>query len=77
MFIASILFLVGLSIVLGFPIAGALGMIAGGIMVYTSGADLLMIFIQRAYAATTSFPLLAIPFFILANLQEFIKALKK
>ena len=67
MFIALILFLVGLSIVLGFPIAGALGMIACAIMVYTSGADLLMIFIQRAYAATTSFPLLAIPFFILAG----------
>jgi TRAP-type C4-dicarboxylate transport system permease large subunit len=27
----------------------------------------LIIFIQRAYAATTSFPLLAIPFFILAG----------
>ena len=42
MFIAAILFLVGLSIVLGFPIAGALGMIAVGIMVFTSGADLLI-----------------------------------
>jgi tripartite ATP-independent transporter DctM subunit len=33
----------------------------------TVGSDLLAIFIQRMYAGTTSFPLLAIPFFILAG----------
>ena len=67
MLVAYILVATCITILLGFPIAGALGLIAGVIMIATSGTDLLLIFIQRTYAATTSFPLLAIPFFILAG----------
>jgi tripartite ATP-independent transporter DctM subunit len=67
MLVAYILIATCITILLGFPIAGALGLIAGVIMIATSGTDLLLIFIQRTYAATTSFPLLAIPFFILAG----------
>ena len=67
MLVAYILIATCITILLGFPIAGALGLIAAVIMIATSGTDLLLIFIQRTYAATTSFPLLAIPFFILAG----------
>jgi len=67
MLIAGILISVCLTILIGMPIAGALAIIAIGTMVATAGTDLLAIFIQRTYAGTTSFPLLAIPFFILAG----------
>lgn len=67
MLVAFILIATCITILLGFPIAGALGLIAAVIMIATSGTDLLLIFIQRTYVATTSFPLLAIPFFILAG----------
>ena len=67
MLIASILIVLCLLIVLGTPIAVALGVLAIGTMWYTAGPDLLAIFIQRVYAGTTSFPLLAIPFFILSG----------
>jgi tripartite ATP-independent transporter DctM subunit len=67
MLIAAILVSICLTILLGVPIAGALALVAAGTMLVTAGPDLLVIFIQRAYAATTSFPLLAIPFFILAG----------
>jgi len=67
MLVAYILIATCITILLGFPIAGALGLIAAVIMIATSGTDLLLIFIQRTYVATTSFPLLAIPFFILAG----------
>jgi tripartite ATP-independent transporter DctM subunit len=45
----------------------ALGVVAIGTMWIAVGPDLLVIFIQRIYAGTTSFPLLAIPFFILSG----------
>lgn len=67
MIVASILVSVCLAILLGLPIAAALGLIAAATMVLSVGPDLLLIFIQRTYAGTTSFPLLAIPFFILAG----------
>jgi tripartite ATP-independent transporter DctM subunit len=67
MLIAGILVATCLTILLGVPIAGALALVAAGTMLVTAGPDLLVIFIQRAFAATTSFPLLAIPFFILAG----------
>lgn len=67
MLIAGILLSVLLAILVGLPIAAGLGLVAGVTMWVTSGPELLVIFIQRAYAATTSFPLLAIPFFILAG----------
>ena len=52
---------------LGMPIAVAMGLSAAVIMLFMGGPDLLVMFPQRLYSATTSFPLLAIPFFILAG----------
>jgi tripartite ATP-independent transporter DctM subunit len=54
-------------LVLGTPIAVGMAAVAIAVMLYAAGPDLLVIFIQRLYAGTTSFPLLAIPFFILAG----------
>ena len=56
-----------LSIVVGVPVAVALGALAIGVMWVAAGPDLLIIFIQRFYSGMTSFSLLAIPFFILAG----------
>jgi tripartite ATP-independent transporter DctM subunit len=67
MLTAGILLAVCLTILAGIPIAGGLALVAAGTMLLTTGPDLMVIFVQRAYAATTSFPLLAIPFFILAG----------
>jgi tripartite ATP-independent transporter DctM subunit len=67
MLISTILVSLCVVILFGIPIAVALGLVAAGIMVATVGPDLLIIFIQRTYAGTTSFPLLAIPFFVLAG----------
>lgn len=67
MLLAGVLTAVCLTILLGLPIAAALALVAIGVMVVTVGPDLLVVFMQRAYAATTSFPLLAIPFFVLAG----------
>ena len=67
MLIGAILLSVCVTILAGVPIAAGLALVAAVTMVATTGHDLLVIFIQRAYAATTSFPLLAIPFFILAG----------
>jgi tripartite ATP-independent transporter DctM subunit len=52
---------------IGVPIAVALALTAAGVMAWTDGFPLLIMTAQRMYAATTSFPLLAIPFFILAG----------
>ena len=52
---------------LGVPIALSLGLTAIGIMYWMGGADLVIMFAQRAYFGTASFPLLAVPFFILAG----------
>ncbi len=67
MFIATILIGLCTLILFGVPIAVALGFVAIATMWYAVGPELLTIFIQRIYAGTTSFPLLAIPFFILAG----------
>lgn len=67
MLISTILLAVCVTILFGIPIAVALGLVAIGVMVTTVGPDLLVIFVQRTYAGTTSFPLLAIPFFVLAG----------
>jgi len=67
MVVAAILLSLCVVILGGVPIAVALGLIAVVTMVVSVGPDLLLIFIQRTYAGTTSFPLLAIPFFILAG----------
>jgi tripartite ATP-independent transporter DctM subunit len=67
MLITAILLGVCFVILVGLPIAVALGLVAVVTMVATVGPDLLVIFIQRTYAGTTSFPLLAIPFFVLAG----------
>lgn len=67
MLISAILVSLCVVILFGIPIAVALGLVAAGTMVATVGPDLLVIFIQRTYAGTTSFPLLAIPFFVLAG----------
>ena len=58
--------LIGL-VMLGVPIAVSLALTAIGTMYWLGGFDLLIIFSQRVYASTTSYPLLAIPFFILAG----------
>ena len=67
MLVSAVLIGVCVVIMLGVPIAVALGLVAIGTMVATVGPDLLVIFIQRTHAGTTSFPLLAIPFFVLAG----------
>jgi C4-dicarboxylate transporter DctM subunit len=62
--------LFGLLIVLmlvGVPIAISLALTAIGVMWWQGGDALLIMVAQRMYSATTSFPLLAIPFFILAG----------
>jgi C4-dicarboxylate transporter DctM subunit len=56
-----------LLMLLGVPIALSLGLTAIGTMYWMGGPDLLIMFGQRAYFGTASFPLLAIPFFILAG----------
>lgn len=67
MFTITILVAICVVILGGIPIAVALGLVAAVTMVITVGPDLLFIFIQRTYSGTTSFPLLAIPFFVLAG----------
>ena len=67
MLIAAILLSICLTLLAGVPIAVGLALVAAATMLLTTGPDLLVIFVQRAYATTTSFPLLAIPFFILAG----------
>src|SRR2546421_12001760 len=51
----------------GLPIAIAMALTGTIIMLWMSGPDLLVMMAQRLYSSTTSFPLLAIPFFILAG----------
>jgi C4-dicarboxylate transporter DctM subunit len=54
-------------IVAGVPIAVAMGITTIGTMVLLGETQLLLAIPQRIYSATTSFPLLAIPFFIFAG----------
>ena len=58
--------LIGL-ILLGVPIAVSLGFAAIVVMAWMGGTELLIILAQRMYSGISSFPLLAIPFFILAG----------
>jgi len=58
--------LVGL-ILLGVPIAVAMGLTAVGAFAFLGEAFVLPMLAQRMYSATTGFTLLAIPFFILAG----------
>jgi tripartite ATP-independent transporter DctM subunit len=58
--------LVGL-IMLGLPIAVAMGLTAILTFVALGQAEMLSVMAQRMYSSTTAFPLLAIPFFILAG----------
>ncbi|MEQ3625292.1 MAG: TRAP transporter large permease [Celeribacter sp.] len=51
----------------GMPIGIAISLVAAGTMWVAVGPDLLPIFIQRFYSGTTTFTLLAIPFFIIAG----------
>lgn len=67
MLLAGLLLTLCVLILLGTPIAVALAIVAIGTMWWAAGPDLLYIFIQRIYSGTTSFPLLAIPFFIVAG----------
>ncbi len=54
-------------IMLGLPIAVAMGLTAVLTFVALGEAQMLSVMAQRMYASTTSLPLLAIPFFILAG----------
>lgn len=54
-------------LVIGLPVAAAMGLTTVIGMVVLGDASLLKVVAQRVYASTTSFPLLAIPFFILAG----------
>ncbi|MBG0791348.1 MAG: TRAP transporter large permease [Desulfovibrionaceae bacterium] len=58
--------LIGL-ILLGVPVAVAMGLTAVFTFISMGQADILTMVAQRMYASTTSFTLLAIPFFILAG----------
>jgi len=58
--------LVGL-IMLGLPIAVAMGLTSVLTFVALGQAEMLSVMAQRMYSSTTAFPLLAIPFFILAG----------
>lgn len=58
--------LIGL-IMLGVPVAIAMGLTAVATFLSMGQADILTMVAQRMYASTTSFTLLAIPFFILAG----------
>lgn len=58
--------LIGL-ILLGVPVAVAMGLTAVATFLAMGQADILTMVAQRMYASTTSFTLLAIPFFILAG----------
>ncbi len=63
-----IIFLALISLILvGVPIAVSMGLTAVGTFVVLGQADILTMVAQRMYASTTSFTLLAIPFFILAG----------
>jgi tripartite ATP-independent transporter DctM subunit len=56
-----------LLMLIGVPIAISLALTAIAVMWWQGGDALLIMVAQRMYSATTSFPLLAIPFFILAG----------
>jgi tripartite ATP-independent transporter DctM subunit len=63
----SLFTLLLLLMAVGIPIAISLALTAMAVMWWQGGEALLIMAAQRMYSATTSFPLLAIPFFILAG----------
>ena len=67
MLVLAIFGVLVLLILLGMPIAVAMGLTAIGFFVGLDEAQMLGATAQRMYAAVTSFPLLAIPFFLLAG----------
>ncbi len=67
MLILAIFSVLVLLMLLSVPIALSLGLTAIGTMYWMGGADLLIMLGQRMYFGTASFPLLAVPFFILAG----------
>lgn len=54
-------------ILLGLPVAVAMGLTSVVTLIVIGQSDILSVMGQRMYASTTAFPLLAIPFFILAG----------
>lgn len=54
---------------LGLPVAVAMCLTSAATLLMIGQADILSVMGQRLYASTTSFPLLAIPFFILAAIS--------
>lgn len=58
--------LIGLMLV-GVPVAASMGITSAGIFAALGQADFLPVMAQRIYVGTTSFTMLAIPFFILAG----------
>ncbi len=67
MLVFSIFAVLVLLILLGLPIAAAMGLTAIGFFVGLHETQMLGAMAQRMYSGTTSFTLLAIPFFILAG----------
>ncbi|MCC8024858.1 MAG: TRAP transporter large permease [Clostridium sp.] len=58
--------LVGL-MVLGIPVGASMGLVSMGTFAFLGQGDFLTVMAQRIYIGTTSFTMLAIPFFILAG----------
>src|SRR5215470_15286009 len=67
MAIATVFAVLVVLIIVGLPIAAAMGITTIGAMLALGDQQLLVAVPQRMYSATTSFPLLAIPFFIFAG----------
>lgn len=65
--IIAIFGLLLLLMVIGVPIAMSLGLTAITVMFWMGGTGLLIMFAQRIYSPILSFPLLAVPSFILAG----------
>ena len=66
--VATTVFLILIALmIVGVPIGISLGLTALATMLWMGGSNLALMMIQRMYTSTTSFPLLAIPFFILAG----------
>jgi C4-dicarboxylate transporter, DctM subunit len=63
----AIFSLLVLLMLLGLPVAVAMGLTSVITLIAIGQADILSVIGQRMYASTTAFPLLAIPFFILAG----------
>jgi len=67
MLVLTVFSVLVLLMLLGVPIALSLALTGIGVMYWMGGTDLLIMLGQRMYFGTASFPLLAVPFFILAG----------